>query len=255
MVDEFELMAEVDEQSFAGQPKLNFGKLTMTSTYKRWENKQPTEVTLAQFAKLSPKERSQEVTFAVDIQEFNPNLQFTYTRRVNVGGVDWNKIFKPSLFKALGIVASDDKAVAQKQLSDALRRLNGAYVAVEDVPQTLTKKERDAGETESKYNTIKVHAIYADRAACYGAWKSKYGGASNGSGEVASTGPHFETGIPEGYTAASWAAMKPELEKKYAEHVQTLNGPVNKRRTNALAYIAAEEAGSTPEQLAELIGV
>lgn len=255
MVDEFELMAEVDEQSFAGQPKLNFGKLTMTSAYKKWENKQPTEVTLAQFAKLSPKERSQEVTFAVDIQEFNPNLQFTYTRRVNVGGVDWNKIFKPSLFKALGITVADDKVAAQKQLSEALRKLNGAYVAVEDVPQTLTKKERDAGETESKYNTVRIHTVYADRAACYGAWKSKYGGGANGAGAVEETEPRFETGIPEGYTAQSWAAMKSELEKKYAEHVQSLNGPVNKRRAAALAYIAAEEAGSTPEQLAELIGV
>lgn len=266
-IDEFELMAEVDEQSFAGQPRLNFGKLSMTSQYKQWQDKSPTDVTLAQFVKLDKKERSQEATFAIEIKEFNPDLKFTYERRVNVGGLDWNKIFKPSLFKVLGITPSDDKTIAQKQLSDALRKLVGAYVAVEDVPAHANKTEKAQGLTHSeKYNTIKVVAIYADRAECYGAWKSKYGGSSNGSSEVAGAGPAFAEGVPDGYTAEGYAEQKGEALKlyneAYAEAYASAKGGEAKKiaeaRKAGIAHAILEhfgENGATAAQMAELIGV
>lgn len=250
--DEFDLMAEQDENSTIGLPRLNFGKLSITSRYVQWQDKNPVEVTAAQFSKLDPKQRTQEAIIAVAIQEFNPALQFTYSRKVNVGGLDWNKIFKPSLFKAMGVKASEDKAEQAKQLATALRKLNGAYVSVEDVPQTPTKRQPD-----SKYNTAKLITVYADRTACYAAWKSVYGGAgANGQGEVADAGPTFESGIPADYTATSWAEQKEAFSQAYNAYVKTLkSGTVPQKRTQALAYVAENEAGSTPEQLAELIGV
>lgn len=254
-LDEFDLMGEQDENSTLGLPKLNYGKCTITSRFVQWADKVPTEVTAAQFQKLDPKARTQEAIIAVDIQEFNPTLQFTYTRKINVGGLDWNKIFKPSLFKALGVAPNADKAEQAKQLASALRKLNGAYVCVEDVPQTLSKKDREAGLTESKYNTAKLIGVYPDRAACYAAHKSTYGGGANGASEVADAGPAFASGVPEGYTAASWAEQREAFLSAYNAHVQTLKGAVPQKRKQALAYVAENEAGSTPEQLAELIGV
>lgn len=266
-IDEFELMAEQDENSTIGLPKLNFGKCTITSRFIQWQDnaeggRSPVEVTAAQFQKLDPKTRTQEAVIAVDIQEFNPGLQFTYSRKVNVGGLDWNKIFKPSLFKVLGVKANEDKAAQAKQLGAALRKLNGAYVGIEDVPQTPTKKQPD-----SKYNTAKLVTVYADRAECYGAWKSVYGGAStNGAGEVADSGPTFASGVPDGYTAEGYAEQKEEALKlyneAYAEAYASAKGGEAKRaneaRSAALAHAIEEHFGkgsATPEQMAELIGV
>lgn len=260
--DEFDLMAEQDENSTIGLPRLNFGKCSITSRYVQWQDKTPVEVTAAQFAKLDPKARTQEAIVAIAIQEFNPALQFTYSRKVNVGGLDWNKIFKPSLFKAMGVKASEDKAEQAKQLATALRKLNGAYVSVEDVPQTPTKSKPD-----SKYNTAKLITVYADRTACYAAWKSVYGGAgTNGQSEVAEAGTMFENGVPEGYTTEGYAEQKKDAlnlytEKYNAVYAAAKGGEAKKiadARKAGIAHAIIEhfgENGATPEQLAELIGV
>lgn len=249
--DEFDYMGEADASSTIGLPKLNFGKCTISSRFIQWSDKTPIEVTAAQFAKLDPKQRSQEAVISIDIQEFNPNLQFTYSRKVQVGGLDWNKIFKPSLFKALHMTALDDKDRRTKQVSEAMRKLNGAYVCVEDVPQSPTKRE-----PESKYNTAKVIMVFASRVECFEHWKSTYNKAgANGASEVESVGPVFANGIPDGYDAQSWAGQKEAFATAYQEYVKTLKGTVPQKRVAALAYVAENEAGSTAEQLAELLGV
>lgn len=134
-------------------------------------------------------------------------------------------------------------------LGDKLAPNATAYIEYEEV--SVPVKGRD--KPGLTFRALRQFKNATEMDAAREAYFSRF--ASNGTQAEDSDSAEYKAGIPEGYTAQSWAAMKPELERKYAEHVQTLNGPVNKRRTAALAYIAENEAGSTPEQLAELIGV
>lgn len=152
------------------------------------------------------------------------------------------KISYPALQKVFG-----------EKLTDGLTWKSGKSSIVPIQYEEVEFEEAGRTSPGRAFKVVKVFKSQAEREQAETQHFARF--QSGEAGANASTGPHFETGIPEGYTAQSWAAMKGEMELKYAAHVQTLNGPVAKRRNAALAYIAAEEAGSTPEQLAELIGV
>lgn len=109
-----------------------------------------------------------ELTATVDTQEFNPELQKPYYRRIQVKAAPWNKkgedgkytsipsdwegIFEPSILSVTGL--NDAKA--------ALKALEGKYVKVLDVKQQPTKRN-----PEPTYNTAKVVSLYDSRESAY----------------------------------------------------------------------------------------
>lgn len=238
MTDAFDYTQTAENEAQASAGKLNFGKLKISPRFLMWVDKKPVEIDAATYSKLGARERSLEYVFGVDIQEFKPDLQFTYERKVQVGGLDWNKTFKPSLETIFG------KDAVAKDLAACLRQLHGAYVCVEDVPQIATKAHPD----RAKYSTVKMVARYATREACYAAWKEKYGDAngSGGNGRVLVTDDNLD--VPIGYTAETWEAMKVDLNRLYTKHAAA-NTPAEAAR------LAGEEYGASAAQVATLLDI
>ncbi|MCI0562302.1 MAG: hypothetical protein MN733_27780, partial [Nitrososphaera sp.] len=154
-------------------------------------------------------------------------------------------------------VKSGEQSDGQKVLVPALKALGlkspvEAWMRIGFVPSPSGRKDTDQnGQEKIKQLAVPVEVFKSHEAALAAVTKS----ATNGSGPTEAATPAFAAGIPEGYTAETWADSKEELLKKYQEHVQTLKGPLPKKRKEALDYIAENEAGSSAEQLAELIGV
>lgn len=134
-------------------------------------------------------------------------------------------------------------------LGDKLAPNATAYIEYEEV--SVPVKGRD--KPGLTFKAIRQFKSQAEMDAARETYFSRF---ANGNGQAQEAdSPTFETGIPDGYTPESWKAMADELLTKYQTHVQTLSGKPPEKRKAALKYIASEEAGSTPEQLAELIGV
>ena len=193
MSDEFELINEADATA-PDSVFTNFGKLTWkVNRYIVWKDGQPEEVTAAQYVKAPAKVKTAdgksknaknvELMFSVDIQEFKPDLPFTYERKLNIGDRDWNATFKPSLAKALGTkIAKGAVAEGSKEIfiSDALKMVEGKYVAYQDVPQ---QREAKDGKT---YNTLKLVRVFKSRVECQAAMNDTVGanGATLESGVI-----------------------------------------------------------------------
>jgi hypothetical protein len=237
MTDAFDYTQTAEQEAQASAGKLNFGKLKISPRFLMWQDRKPIEIDAGTYAKLGARERSLEYVFGVDIQEFKPELQFTYERKVQVGGLDWNKTFKPSLETIFG------KDTVAKDLAACLRQLHGAYVCIDDVPQIATKAHPD----RAQYSTVKLVARYATREACYAAWKEKYGGSNGGgNGKVLVTDENLD--VPIGYTAETWEAMKPDLYRLYIKHA-SVHSPAEAAR------FAGEEYGASAAQVASLLEV
>jgi hypothetical protein len=229
-VDEFDTVVTAEEEAQAASGKFNFGKLKITPRFVAWKDKQPTEIDGQTYAALDARSRSLEYVFNVDIQEFKPDLRFTYDRKIQVGSLDWNKIFKPSLEAVFGTGATD-----RDTLANTLRSLNGRYVCVEDVPQTPTKNKPD----RSKYSTASLIKVYETREQCFAAWQEKYGGESTGAA----------ADVPAGYTAETWAKQAGDLVKLRAILITQGNTPQQATEK------AAAEYGATAEQVAKLLNL
>lgn len=229
-MDEFDGVVAAEEEAQSASGKFNFGKLKITPRFLAWKDKQPTEIDAQTYATLDARSRSLEYVFGIDIQEFKPDLRFIYERKVQVGGLDWNKVLKPSLDVVCGANSTD-----KDNLANTLRSINGKYVGVEDVPQTPTKSKPD----RSKYSTISLVKVFESRDACYAAWKEKYGGDA---GESAPD-------LPTGYTAETWGKQAGDIGKLRAAYI-------GKGKTPAEATgLAAAEYGATAPQVAALLGL
>lgn len=236
VLDDFALAGQAEEEAAAASGRANFGKLTIRARFLAWSEGQPTEVDASTYQGLGPRQRSLEYVFQVDVQEFKPDLNFTYERKVSVGGLDWNKILKPSLEAVFGAGSAD-----KDHLADTLRKLHSAYVCVEDVPQTPTRAKPD----RAKYNTIKLVTVFDTREACYAAWQEKYGTTqANGNGGGAPVAD-----VPPGYTADTWAKQKDDLTKLRTAYIGKGNPPTK------ATELAASEYGASPLQVAKLLGV
>ena len=124
----------------------------------------------------------------VDIQEFNTSLERGYERRVQVKAPPWNRkeadgsytrvpsdweaIFEPSLFTVAGV----------KDVTKALKAVEGKYVRVLDVKQQPTKRQ-----PEPEYNTVKFDAIFNSREEAYAAYQALRGGSGETAPVVAKT--------------------------------------------------------------------
>lgn len=242
MSDEFDFAGTAQEEAQVASGKLNFGKLKITPRFVQWKDNQPTEIDAATYANLGARERSLEYVFTVDIQEFKPELQFTYERKVQVGGLDWSKILKPSLEAVCGKGSSDKELLAA-----TLRSLNGRYVCAEDVPQTPTTKKPD----RAKYSTVQLAALYDTREACHAAWQEKYGAQAAGAAGSGAAHGSASGGldVPPGYTAETWAKQAEDLRKLRVKYIQ--GGKSAHEATDA----AASEYGASGAQVAKLLGI
>ena len=187
----------------AAQIRAQYGKLTIKPRYIKWVEKEPIEVAGAEYIKLGARERSLELVFAIDIQEFNPTLEFTYERKVMIGGADWWRIFKPSVETVLG-----KGALSKDKLNDTLAKIHGQYVQVHDVLQAATKKRPDP-----EFRTMQLVQIYATREECFAAWQAAYAsGAAAPALEAAAAGD-----IPSGWEPDAWGAVKEDFDTALAE--------------------------------------
>lgn len=169
----------------------NYGKFDWkVNRYVVWKDGSPEEVTAAQYAKAPAKvnvggksksAKNVELLLSVDIQEFKPDLPFTYERKINVGDWDWNTTFKPSLAKVLGVKIAKDKPVEKEiAVSAALEMVKGKYVAYQDVPQQKASKDGKV------YKTMKLTRVFKSRAECQVAMNDTVGanGATPESGII-----------------------------------------------------------------------
>ena len=235
-VDDFDVAGQAEEEAAAASGRSNYGKLTLRARFLAWADGHPTEVDAATYNTLGPRQRSLEYVFAVDVQEFKPDLSFTYERKVGVGSLDWNKILKPSIESVFGAGSTE-----KDSLPATLRKLHGAYVCVDDVPQTPTRNRPD----RSKYNTVKLVTVFETREACHAAWVEKYGAASsNGNGHASAIAD-----VPPGYTNDTWAKQKDDLVKLRTGYIGKGNPPAK------ATELAAAEYGATPLQVARLLSV
>jgi len=216
-LDELEAAATAAE-SFG--IRKNFGQLTIAPTYQRWEvvgeetdadgnvkeKRMPVEISLADYRQTDKRSRSMQLKFSVNIQEFNPELDFQYERNVNVGDKDWRQIFVPSVQRVFG-----KDSMNAGNYSKTLAKLHGSYVEVHDVPQARNPE----------YNTIALAKVFGTKDECYAAYeKNRAQFAEGGSGEGATATPTAATAttdIPEGYSEDTWNELKgqviAELEK------------------------------------------
>ena len=116
---------------------------------------------------LTPQQ-TLELEFEVEIAEFNPALEFTYSRKVNVkksGTIktDWSEIVEPSLISVFG-----------KNWAKSV--MDNPYVEVEDAPN-IAGKASSAGKL---YGVPKFIRMFTDKTACGKAREEKYGSKDDG---------------------------------------------------------------------------
>lgn len=284
VVDEFDLS---DAPEMPSGIFTNYGKLTLSQKWYLWKDGVKGEVTREEFraapSMVNGKNAKQlDMVFAVDLQEFKPSLSFTYERAVQVDGLDWQKIVAPSIEAVYG-KGSMVKGDTQKGIADTrnatLAKLNGKYVAYQDVLQTATKKKPDP-----KYNCFKLVKVYDTREACYADFVAA-GGNRTSSENGAESGGFDDTvtkqnpDVPTGFDSESWLAVKPDVQTAVMNAetplIEALNAkntklpkPMQKKTLDAAmpgihaqAIVAAatklsEEWGLTvtPDHIAKLLG-
>lgn len=158
-----------DEAPEAGFRQLQYGKLTITPLVVTWGGKgvAPVVNEMAEGQELKDRE-TLRLRFSIDIQEFNPQLEFEWYREVDVrksgkgadNKTDWGEIVEPSLRDVFG-----DK--------QALTKAQGAYVEVEDVPSTRGTYTNKQGETK-QLNTVKFLRKFANKEECLVARNETY---------------------------------------------------------------------------------
>lgn len=212
IADDFSLVGEAEAAAPQSTGFTNFGKLHLSTRYFKWVDGKPVEIAADEYRALPFKNaegkgaKGQEIIFALDVQEFKPELQFTYSRKVGVGSLDWNKTLKPSIEKLLGRGCMDPAKVGE-----TLTRLQDTYVALADVPQANTKNNPN----RSQYNVCKLVAVYPDRAACYAAYLERGNGTPTSA--VASSNGSQAAAVPTGNGVSPYAAaMKKKYEKLLA---------------------------------------
>ena len=220
---------QVDEFDLSDAPEMpsgvftNYGKLTLSQKWHVWKDKVKSEVTREQFkaadAKVNGKNAKQlDMVFAVDLQEFKPSLSFTYARDVQVDGIDWQKIVAPSIEAVFGkgsMVKGDTAKGIADTRNATISKLNGKYVAYQDVLQTPTKNKPDP-----KYNCFKLVKVYETREACYADFVASGGNrtASDNGADAGGFGNEVSSpDVPTGFDVESWAAVKSDVQAKVAE--------------------------------------
>lgn len=166
--DQLDQSAEDAPQAGYG-PNLNFGKLSTDANIISWVGpKDSREMQTRPLVKGDKADKDKgeyiRLTFGVNISEFNPSLDWTYEREVDmkVNGprakTNWSEIVLPSLLAVFG------KDWAKKIAKDP-------YVAVEDADDINGRTSKKSGKVLS---VPKFIAAYKNKAECKQAWEEKY---------------------------------------------------------------------------------
>jgi hypothetical protein len=204
------ILGDAEQEAEAGRERLQYGKLTVAPRYVKWipqdGTRKPQEISPAVYRDTPDRQRSLEVVFSVEIQEFNPALDWTYERNVSVGSADWHRILKPSVEELTGEGSMD-----AEHMGATLGQLRGKYVAIADVPQT---KVRDDGKV---FRTAKFVKIFDGRDACRAEWYERYGAAMEESGGDPLAAPSSWESEWDGFDIESEASQGPALKEEYGD--------------------------------------
>lgn len=209
----------VDNAPEAGFTNLNYGKLTTQLNFVRWEGDKGSRKAVRRAFKpgdVAAKGESIEIEFSVDVKEFNPALEWSYTRSVTIQKTkvdpqtkkktvlsDWSEITEPSLIKVFG-----------KQWSKAI--MEQPYVAVEDVPN-INEKVTGAGKV---FKVIRFVAKYKSATEAAKAKEDQYG-----AGDASALAQGGNGAIPAAVTTQVQALYE-ALNKDRATLVQQLEQKV-----------------------------
>jgi len=221
------------EDAEKSQVKSQFGKLAIEPRYLKWEDGVPEECDVKEYMATAGRSRTMEIEFGIDIQEFNPDLEWTYERRVRVGSTDWWKILKPALEEIPGF----ENGLSKGNMAETLGKLNGSYVHAHDVLQSPTKKQPDP-----EYKTIKIVHVFESRDECYAEWKSIFGD-SVGGGSVS-------VDAPPGWDE-TWADVSGDFYNQLSELVGA-KGPQRVKGIAALAKDFVTEKDWVTSELEDL---
>lgn len=176
---DFDLLTELvnDAPQAGGGPRINYGKCTFDVVIMAWKEADGVRSPDARPFKKGEVLKNGEylqITFHVDIQEFNPSLEFTYDRRVDVkksgprAKTDWSETVEPSLLKTFG-----------KEWTKKIGK--GVYVEVEDAETVVTDKEGKAKGWTSQDGKFHVNMVprftraFKSKAECNAAREDRYG--------------------------------------------------------------------------------
>lgn len=212
-----------EEQSQKAMVRRNFGKCTVEARYIQWVDHAPVDIDVATYAKLDERETSIELTFSVDIQEFNSGLEWTYSRKVTVGSSDWWKIVKPSL----------DETVGKGDMGEQLKKVHSAYVCVEDVLQTPTKKTPNP-----TMKMVKFAVVYPNREACHAAYVELFGDKANE--------PQTNLDVPPGDWGQDWHTDG--MQAEFDERLKALVGSNGKDRVSGIKKVAVDLIGNDDDE-------
>ena len=144
----------------------NFGQLTTKMMIVTWagpkDKRVPTRTEYVPGVPM-PDGANLEIAFSIDVQEFQPTLDFLYERNVSVRAssarakTSWSEIVKPSLEAVFG------KGWLAKLLTESR-----PYVCALDELQV-----EPPGKSGKMFNTIKFVAVYKDKAACLAAFEAQ----------------------------------------------------------------------------------
>lgn len=247
MSNDFDLLNEVQEAQTGFK---QIGKLTISTKLMLWRDKKLEEASRADWVKADKSQRAMDTLFEVNIQEFKPQLGFSYSRKVRVGGLDWQKTLVPSIEALMG---KDSMSEARK--SETLMALNGKYVAVMDVPE---QPRKNAAPDAKQYNTVKFVKVYQSREeALHDASEGFAGAASNGSTDTATAERDpFMPDDPAWSKDAWYGVAKGELVNAVSAAVNAAKTPPAKAKAkqDAIAKFAADMS-VTVEQAAHLLEV
>ena len=140
----------------------NIGKVTIGMTrFGKWVDRKFVELTKEQFLKTPGNQQVFDFTFSIDVKELRPDALYDYSRRVTLGSADWKTILVPSFEEVLGAGSMAAKDQAYKA---TLRKLQGAYIDLVDVPQAPQKGKVPTNPNTGKpYMTCKLFKVFAGR--------------------------------------------------------------------------------------------
>lgn len=264
--DQVQNQFDLSDAPDTSTPFTNIGKLTLRQVYKLWENKVSREVTREEYKAAKDVQddgknaKQIDMKFSVDIQEFVPALQFTYERDVTVDSADWRVIVASAIEEVMGkgsMVKGDTKKNVKDTRNDTLAKLNGKYIAYQDVPQV---PRRNAAPGAKVYNTIRLTQVFESREQAHTAHVALRGaGNVNGTGPVAS-----DPNIPPDYDAETWASVRGEAidavnaaitaatNAHKTRPVKLKEAAIARAKSDAIEKFASEYS-ATPEQVEKLL--